>query len=511
MATAAGQARPGLTEQIRHSVNNPLTSADFDFTAALDDVLSSVGLSVPEAGGSVRFYGGADPLIDSPFLFASAAAVALAAKGVASSAIWRDRGGSDQDIAIDVRKAFQRFSGFADGRWNQINGRPPALKWNKYNPFVEIPFFRPSRDGRNMVALNVYPGLHQKALTFLDCADNHKSINEAIAKWDADELEQAAADAGVVIAKVRSPEEFIHEDQYQQVLQHMPLISVEKIADGDPQPLAAGASTPLEGIRALGMGHVVAGAALGRDLASFGADVLNTWRPDDSELDAMYWDTQVGMRSAYLSDTGEDRVKLDELLRETDIFFSNRHPGHLEQVGLTADKVSAGHRGLVHAQVLLHGAEGPWATRAGFDEIGACVSGIFALGGTLEEPKQPPMLPIVDNIVGWLGTVGVLEALRRRAVDGGSYRVRVSLTRVCLWLISLGILDKRFVASTAGSTEEHTAITPDLFTAQTPLGTYQGMTDQIEFSSLPQGFTTTVLHPMGADQPEWLSRGPNPA
>jgi len=29
------------------------------------------------------------------------------------------------------------------------------------------------------------------------------------------------------------------------------------------------------------------------------------------------------------------------------------------------------------------------------------------------------------------------------------------------------------------------------------------MTDQIEFSSLPQGFTTTVLHPMGADQPEW--------
>ena len=58
-----------------------------------------------------------------------------------------------------------------------------------------------------MVALNVYPGLHQKALTFLDCADNHKSINEAIARWDADELEKAAADAGLVIAKVRSTEE----------------------------------------------------------------------------------------------------------------------------------------------------------------------------------------------------------------------------------------------------------------------------------------------------------------
>ena len=99
-------------------------------------------------------------------------------------------------------------------------------------------------------------------------------------------------------------------------------------------------------------------------------------------------------------------------------------------------------------------------------------------------------MPIIDNIVGWFGTVGVLEALRRRAVEGGSYRVRVSLTRVCLWLISLGIFDKKFATatagSTAGSTAEDSAIPPELFTAKTPLGTYQGMTDQIEFSSLPQ-------------------------
>jgi crotonobetainyl-CoA:carnitine CoA-transferase CaiB-like acyl-CoA transferase len=508
-----GAAMSGLTDQIRHSVTNPLTSTptDFDFAAVLDDVLSTVGLSVTDAGGNVRFYGGADPLIASPFFFASASAVALCAKGVAASAIWREGGGADQDIAVDIRRAFQRFSGFGAGRWELVNGRPPSLKFNKYNPFVEVPFFRATRDGRHVIALNVYPGLHQKALTFLDCADNHKSINEAIARRDADELEEAAADAGLVIAKVRSTEEFFQEQQYQQVLQHMPLISVEKIADGDPQPLAAGASTPLEGIRALGMGHVIAGAGIGRDLASFGADVLNVWRPDDSEVEAMYWDTQVGMRSAYLSDIGDDRAKLDEVLREADVFFSNRHPGHLEQVGLTADEVAVGHRGLIHAQVLLHGAEGPWATRAGFDEVGACVSGIFALGGTLEEPRQPPMLPIVDNIVGWFGTVGVLEALRRRSVEGGSYRVRVSLTRVCLWLIALGIFDEEFATTTAGSTAEHSAIPPELFTAKTPLGTYQGMTDQIEFSSLPQGFTTTVLHPMGADQPEWLPRATNPA
>ena len=112
----------GLTRPDQASLNNPLTSTDFDLTAVLDDVLSTVGLE-HHHGGKVRFYGGADPLIDSPFLFASASAIALAAKGVAASAIWREHGGGDQDIAIDIRKAFQRFSGFADGRWEQINGR----------------------------------------------------------------------------------------------------------------------------------------------------------------------------------------------------------------------------------------------------------------------------------------------------------------------------------------------------------------------------------------------------
>src|SRR5262245_34790415 len=440
MATVT-QATTGLTEQIRHSVNTPLTTTDVDFPAVLDDVVSTVGLGVEDAGGNVRFYGGADPLIASPFRFASAAAVALAAKGVAAAAIWRDRGGNDQDIAIDVRKAFQRFSGFADGRWEQVNGRPPSLKWNKHNPFVETPFFRATKDGRHVVALNVYPGLLHKALKLLDSADSAQAINEAIAKWNAADLEEAAAEAGIVLAKVRSTEEFLQEQQYQQVLQHMPLISIEKIADGDPQPLGVGASMPLQGIRALGMGHVIAGAGIGRDLASFGADVLNLWRPDDSEIEPFYWDTAVGMRSAYLSDTGKDRVKLDELMRGADVFFSNRHPGYLTQHALTSEELSAKWPGLIHAQVSMHGTSGPWAHRPGFDEIGASVSGIFALEGSLENPKQPPILPIVDNMVGWLGTVGVLTALRRRAIEGGSYRVRVSLTKSCLWLLSLGVFD----------------------------------------------------------------------
>jgi crotonobetainyl-CoA:carnitine CoA-transferase CaiB-like acyl-CoA transferase len=158
---------------------------------------------------------------------------------------------------------------------------------------------------------------------------------------------------------------------------------------------------------------------------------------------------------------------------------------------------------LIHAKVVLHGEQGPWSNWVGFDEIGAAVAGVFANEGTLTDPSSPPIIPICDNIVGWLGTTGVLEALRRRATEGGSYRVVVSLTRTVLWLLSMGIFDKAYAQQTAGSTDEHKSVAPDLFTAETPLGTYQGLTDQVVLSKTPGSFRT-VLVPRGSSKPEWL-------
>jgi crotonobetainyl-CoA:carnitine CoA-transferase CaiB-like acyl-CoA transferase len=117
---------------------------------------------------------------------------------------------------------------------------------------------------------------------------------------------------------------------------------------------------------------------------------------------------------------------------------------------------------------------------------------------------MPPIVPFCDNVVGWLGTAGILEALRRRASEGGSYRVVVSLTRTVLWLLSLGIFDKAYAQETAGSKDEHANVAPDLFTAETPLGTYQGMTDQVILSRTPGSFRT-VLAPRGSSKPEWLA------
>jgi len=494
-----------LTGTLQSKLSNPVSTSDFDLHGSVNEVLKDVGLTTADSGGKLTFYG-QDPILTSPHRFGSMAAVGLAARSIALAALWRSQTGEGQDIHVDVRKALRRFSGFFEGKWETINGRGPAMGAFEDNPFWEIPLFRKTRDGRHVVALNVYPRLQARALNFLRAYDNNESVNNAILQWHADELEAAGQEAGLVFAKVRTYEEFLREPQYTEVLSKMPLISIEKIGESEPVPFKRGAKTPLEGIRALGMGHVIAGAGMGRDLAYYGADALNIWRPNDTEVEGFVWDVQIGMRSTILDGSKEDRAKFDHLLKDADVFFSNRRPGYLEKYGLTAEELSQKKPGLIHAKVVLHGEQGPWSNWVGFDEIGAAVAGVFVNEGALAQPSSPPIIPICDNVVGWLGTVGILEALRRRATEGGSYRVVVSLTRTVLWLLSLGVFDKAYAQQTAGSTDEHALVAPDLFTAETPLGTYQGMTDQVVLSRTPGSFRT-VLVPRGSSKPEWLNIG----
>ena len=91
-----------LTETIVSKLGNPETSSDIDLHAATNQVLKDVRMSTADSGGKVTFYG-RDPIIPSPFRFGTMAAIGLAAKAVAISALWRDRTGEGQDISVDVR------------------------------------------------------------------------------------------------------------------------------------------------------------------------------------------------------------------------------------------------------------------------------------------------------------------------------------------------------------------------------------------------------------------------
>src|SRR5438874_4823252 len=369
-----------LTETLQSKLANPERSSDFDLHGSVNEVLADVGMTSDDCGGELSFYG-SDPILQSPLRFGTMAAIGLAARSVAVAALWRQATGEGQNISVDVRKALRRFCGFFDGKWETVNDRSPSPGGYAVSPFLKMAdaFFRETRDGRHVVALDIYPQLLVRTLDFLRCSPSTESINNAILKWNAVDLEEAAAAEGLVLAMVRTNEEFRREPQYTDVLSKMPLITVEKIGESDPIPLKASDNLPLAGVRALGMGHVIARAGIGRDMALYGADVLNIWRPRDSEIEAFAWDVQVGMHSTILDDAKEDRARFNQLLKDADVFFANKRPGFLKKHGLDAESLCAQKPGLIHAIVAMHGEEGPWSNRPGFDEIGAAVSGLFTI------------------------------------------------------------------------------------------------------------------------------------
>jgi hypothetical protein len=80
----------------------------------------------------------------------------------------------------------------------------------------------------------------------------------------------------------------------------------------------------------------------------------------------------------------------------------------------------------------------------------------------------------------------------------------VSLTRVALWILTLGIFDREYALATAGTGERHAYLDPGTFTADTSLGRYQGVTEQVIMSATPGGYDP-VLVPRGSCAAAWLS------
>ena len=495
----------GLGGRIGAAVANPATDDAFDVHGALDALLGGIGLAASDTGGRVTFLG-ADPVVPSALRLGGAAALALAAKSVAVAALHRDRGGAGQDVTADLRSAPHRLCPFYDRRWELLNGYPAASAANP-SPAFGFRFYR-AGDGRWVMPLNGYPALKVATQRLLDCADTPEAVALAVARWGAADLERAGAEAGVVMPLVRTTAEFLATEQHA-VLEDTPLIEITRIGDADPEPLPGGAEQPLDGVRALGMGHVIAGAGTGRTLALHGADVLNLWRPTEFEHDTTYVTANVGVRSATVHPARGDGPRVvRELLAGADVFYANRRPGYLPSIGLSAEDAAAARPGIVYATNTLHGERGPWRDRVGFDQTAGALTGMFDLeaGGISPEvePRLSPILVVNDYIVSWLTAAGIVAALRRRAVEGGSWKVHVSLTRVALWILELGVFDLGYARSVAGTGEEHAYLDPETFTADTPLGLYQGVTDQVRMSGTP-GRYRTVLVPRGSSRPAWLT------
>jgi hypothetical protein len=249
-------------------------------------------------------------------------------------------------------------------------------------------------------------------------------------------LEDAVVAAGATAGVVRSAEEWSAHPQ-SKALAEMPLFDIVKLSDSKPRPIPDG-NRPLSGVRVLDLTRVIAGPAAGRTLAEHGADVLHIGTTKLPENQSQYLDGGHGKRSADVDlDSPEGVDRLNHLINSTDVFLQSFRPGSLAARGFGPEDLARVRPGLVYLSLSAFGHAGPWHMRRGFDSIVQAVSGICDELASSGRPRFAPANPL-DYATGYLAAFGVMAALKRRATEGGTYHVRVSLAQTGRWLTGMG-------------------------------------------------------------------------
>jgi crotonobetainyl-CoA:carnitine CoA-transferase CaiB-like acyl-CoA transferase len=483
--------------------NTSKGSGEFDINAEFRSVMHELGLSPEDTGGSITFVG-EDPIFPTKHRLGACIAIPIMAGAAGIADIWRQRSGRGQDLTLDLRKAIHGINPMY--KFNPtVNGYPYQLPY-WINPDYQLDnpmgfdLYR-TKDGRFFLPTGAYPGLLNDMCSFLHCGPDHDQIAEAVSKWNSEELDEAAAEAGLVFAIVRTPEEWAAHPQGKQ-LADRPLVEIVKIGDSDPEPFTP-AARPLSGLRVLAATHVIAGNVMGRTLAEHGAEVLQISHPNEFENEGLMQDPCAGFTSsAWLNLKDPEALKRAyELAADADVFVESYRPHKIADLGLSPEELAARRPGIVYASAQCYSYDGPWAERGGFDMEALCVTGFTTLEGTPEQPKFPPTFVMNDFVAGYLGAAGIQAALIRRAKEGGSYHVRVNLARCAMWFNSLGTFD----TAEPGTGTQNQLLAPDTITAQTPYGELVRLAPPVQFSETKPYWRDPVLVVRGSSKPAWTT------
>jgi len=442
---------------------------------------------------------GMDPVVPSRYRAGLASALALAAQGIAIGQIWRMRGYGTQKIRLSLQKA--AVPGLRTLAY--VRRGPHALQLQR--PASEDQVFFPTRDGRQMYLLRhaFYHEHFSRLLTCLDCSAATESIARAVARHDALELENTLAEAKAMGAIARSETEWLDHPQGRHLAPRIP-VELIRLDDSEAEPFARKAKRPLEGIRIVDMGHVLAGPVVSRTLAEHGAEVIHVSAPHMPDPTHVIADTGFGKRTAFVDlRQRDDREGLLRLIKGADVFVHSWRPGSLDAFGLSPENLTALRPGLVYASVSCYGSTGPWANRAGYDPFGQVVSGLAVGEGDMDNPRLASTFTLNDYLAGYCAAAGVSAALIARAKFGGSHEVRVSLTGTSMWLQQLGKLPPaEWPDGPKGVTALPGVGAEDLMVSRTPFGTLQHARPITHFSETP-GYWTTPPMPAGATELSW--------
>ncbi len=448
---------------------------------------------------AVDIIGDADPILPTPFRLGETSAATLAAVGLAAADLWALRTGRHQDISVDTRQA---TASLRSGHYLKIDGAyvSPARNAVMGNYLA--------KNGRWSYLHCNFPNHRAAALNVLRVPEDTAAVRKAVAQWDALELEEAIIAAKGAGGMVRTMKEWAQHPQGIAVAT-LPLMEIIRIGDSPPEPLPTG-DRPLSGIRVLDLTRVIAGPACARTLAEHGADVLKVSAEHLPSLGRQEYDTGHGKLSTYL-DLREEKNKeiLRGLAREADVFSQGYRPGTLADRGFSPEALAGMRPGIVAVSLSAFGHVGPWAARRGFDTVIQTVSGITTRQGEVFPGAEPgPQFypaAAIDFLTGYLMAFGAMVALGRRAREGGSWHVQISLAQVGRWLVERGQVP---AAELKDVPEDFTPAEIERWSvvSNTPVGRLQHLRPTVRMSETPPRWARTMV-PLGYNEPVWPGRG----
>jgi crotonobetainyl-CoA:carnitine CoA-transferase CaiB-like acyl-CoA transferase len=465
--------------------------------SVMQTLLTALDLPLDAIEKNIRFTG-SDPVVPSRYRVGLASATALAAQAVGIMEIWKQRGGRDQTATIDLRRA--AVPGLRTISHTRRGGRVLQIPW----PASERQVYFETKDGR-LIYLMRHAVYHEhlcKLLVFLDASPDSASIAKAVARWNAAELEDALAERKLMGTIVRSYDEWRASPQGRHLESRLP-VEIERIGDGDKMPFTPG-PRPLSGIKVVDMAHVLAGPVTSRVLAEQGAEVIHVSAPRQPDPIQVMVDTGFGKRSAFVDlDRAEDVASLNKLIDTSDIFAHSWRPGSLDRRGLSPAELARRRPGIIYVSVSCYGYDGPWAERAGYDPLGQVASGLAAGEGSMTAPLMASTFTLNDYLAAYLAAAGANSALLKRAREGGSYHVKVSLTGASVWLQMLGQLPPQYWQDGPEGVAQLPAPAPaELTTTATPYGVIEHPLPIAQYSETPS-FWELPPEPAGASDPVW--------